>query len=125
MLSAIAGLLRLASVLICLIVLASFAVFAVDQTKGASAHQQEVINGSAPATSTTTGASGSHQSPAPHEGGLHEALDEASSNLTSPFSAITSGSSSQWVIRGVNVLLTLIVYGFGLGFLARVLRVRV
>jgi hypothetical protein len=124
-LSAIAGLLRLASVLICLIVLASFAVFAFDQTKGASAHQQEVINGSAPPTGTTTGASGSHQSPAPHESGLHEALDEASSNLTSPFSAVTSGSSDQWVIRGVNLLLTLIVYGFGLGFLARVLRVRV
>ena len=122
--SAIAGLLRLASVLICLIVLASFAVFAVDQTKGASAHQQEEVNRGGAAANTTAGASGSHQSPAPHESGLREALDEASNNLTSPFSAVTSGSSSQWVIRGVGVLLTLIVYGFGLGFLARVLRVR-
>jgi hypothetical protein len=37
---------------------------------------------------------------------------------------VTSGSSSQWAIRGVNVLLALIVYGFGVGFLARVIRIR-
>jgi hypothetical protein len=29
------------------------------------------------------------------------------------------------VIRGVGLLLALVVYGFGLGFLARVIRVRV
>ncbi len=125
MLSAIARLLRLASVLICLIVVASFAVFVVDQAKGASTHQQQVLNSSAPATNAAAGATGSANTSASHESGLHEAIDEASNNLTSPFSGITSGSSSQWVIRGVNVLITLIVYGFGLGYLARVLRVRV
>ena len=44
--------------------------------------------------------------------------------LTSPFKTITSGWSSEWLIRGVNVALALIFYGFGLAFLARVLRVR-
>jgi hypothetical protein len=123
-LSSIVRLLRVASLVICLIVIASFAIFAVDETKGASAHQQEELNGPA-ATNTNAGTPGSRGSSSPHEGSVHKAIDEASAELTSPFSGITSGSSSQWVIRGVNLLLALIVYGFGLGYLARVLRVRV
>jgi hypothetical protein len=123
-LSAIAGFLRLASILICLIVVASFAVFVVDQAKGASTHQQEVVNNGAAATNTPTGASGQAKTSASQESGVHEAIDEASNELTSPFSGITSGSSSQWVIRGVNLAVALIVYGFGVGYLARVLRVR-
>jgi hypothetical protein len=122
--SAIARLLRLASVSICLIVVASFAVFVVDQTKGASTRQQEAINGSPPAANGAAGAPGSANTSASHESGLREAIDEASNSLTSPFSGIPSGSSSQWVIRGVNLLITLIVYGFALGYLSRVLRVR-
>jgi hypothetical protein len=116
-LSTIAGLLRVASAVICLIVIASFAIFAVEEAKGASAHQQQELNGE-------PSGSGSPGTPSSHEGAVHKAIDEASAELTSPFSSITSGSSSQWVIRGVGLLLTLIVYGFGLGYLARVLRVR-
>jgi hypothetical protein len=117
-LSSFAGLLRLASVVICLIVVASFTIFAVDQTKGASAHQQEELTvgtkseAKAPAKSATT-----------HESGLHNAIDEVSNQLTSPFSGLTSGSS-QWTMRLVNLLLVLAIYGFGLGYLARVIRVR-
>ncbi len=122
MISPIARLLRIASVIICLIVVASFAIFAVDQTRGASSHQQEAVNGGVAASSSPT-ATGSH---APeHESGLHETIDEVSNKLTSPFKSLTSGSSSEWVVHGVNLLLTLVIYGFGLGFLARVLRVRV
>jgi hypothetical protein len=122
-LSLIAGLLRLASIVICLIVVASFAIFAVDQTRGASVHQQEEVNGGA-APTTSTGTPGSPRTSSAHESTLHKAIDEASSNLTSPFSQITSGSSSEWVVRGVNLLLALIIYGFGLGYLARMIRVR-
>jgi len=117
--SSLAGLLRLASVVICLIVIASFAIFAIDQTKGASAHQQQELKVGTPEASTS-----SPKSAPTHESGLHEAIDEASNQLTSPFSGITSGSSSKWAIHGVNLVLALVVYGFGLGFLARVMRVR-
>jgi hypothetical protein len=122
-LSLIARLLRLASLVICLIVVASFAIFVVNQTSSASTHQQEELNGSAPATSQS--GPGSSKSSSPHKSTLHKAIDDASNELTSPFSSITSGWSSQWAIRGVNLLLALIVYGFGLGYLARVIRVRV
>ncbi len=115
--STIAGLLRLASAVICLIVLASFAVFAFDQVSGASTNQQREVSGGA--TPAATGAR------APHESTMHKALDEAANELTSPFSGVTAGSSSEWAVRGVGLLLALVVYGFGLGYLARVLRVRV
>jgi hypothetical protein len=124
-LSSIAGLVRLASIAICLIVIASFAIFAVNQTSSASTHQQEAIGGGpAPATANSQ-TSGSHRAAPPHKSTLHKAIDDASDELTSPFSGLTSGSSSQWAIHGVNLVLALIVYGFGLGFLARVIRVRV
>jgi hypothetical protein len=119
-LSSIARLLRLASLVICLIVIASFAIFAVEETKGASVHQRQELNEGA-----TTGTTAQIPVSSTHEGAVHKAIDEAANDLTSPFSGITSGSSSQWGIRGVGLLLTLIVYGFGLGYLARVLRVRV
>jgi hypothetical protein len=109
---------RLASIAICLIVVASFGIFVFDESRNASSHQtQEItVKSLAGKSIETTGT---------HESTVHKAIDEASEQLTSPFSGVTSGSSSEWVIRGVKLLLALAVYGFGLGFLARALRVRV
>jgi hypothetical protein len=122
-LSLIVRLLRLASLVICLIVIASFAIFTLNQTKSASGHQQEQIShDSATAGSSSPRPSGASST---HESTAHKAIDEASSELTSPFAGIVSGSSSQWTIRGVELLLALAVYGFGLGYLARALRIRV
>jgi hypothetical protein len=113
--SSLASLLRLASWVICLIVLASFVIFVVEQTSSASTHQQEEVN-----EHPSTGA------PAPkHESTVHKKIDEASNFFTSPFAGIVSGSSSQWVIHLVKTALALLVYGFGLSYLARVIRVRV
>jgi hypothetical protein len=105
----------------CLIVFASFAVFAVDQTKAASGHQQEQVNNlSGPAAARAQGSSqGSSKSSQGHESVVHEVVDEAASTLTSPFSGLVSGSSSEWAIRGGKLLAALLVYGFGLGYLAR------
>jgi hypothetical protein len=114
----IVRLLRIASFVLCLIVIASFAIFAVGQTKTASAEQQEIVN-------TSGGGSKAPEKAKKPESSLHKAIDEASEQVTSPFSGIVSKSSGEWAVRGVNLLLALIVYGFGLGFLARVLRVRV
>jgi hypothetical protein len=122
--SPIARVLRLASIVICLIVITSFAIFAVDQTRSASSHQQEAVNAGAAATANTSGTTVSAGS-STHESGLHSTIDDISNKFTAPFKGLTSGSSSEWVVHGVNVLLALLVYGFGLGFLARVIRVRV
>ena len=119
--------------MICLIVGASFFVFAINQTKSASAQQTEEVNGGKPVaggntTSATTNANATTTSTAnapKKENSVHKALDEASSSLTSPFAGIVSSSDSEWATRGIRLLLALVVYGFGLGYLARMLRVRV
>ena len=126
----IARILRLASIVICLIVGVSFALFAINKTSGAAAHQEALVNeegapGNArgPAgPASTAGVSGSRSSPA-HKSSVRGEIDDAANKLTSPFAGIVSDTSSQWTIRTVKLLLTLAVYGFGLGFLARVLRV--
>jgi hypothetical protein len=116
--SSIVKLLRFASIVICAIVVASFAIFVLDQTSSASKHQsEEVSNGP-----NLTAGPGSAKA---HESSIHEAIDEASQQLTSPFAGVISGSSSEWLIRGVKLLLALVVYGFGLSYLARVIHVRV
>lgn len=115
----VSTLLRLISRIACLIVLASFVLFAVEQAGSASAHQQRELDGGAPASTPTKG--GKTKS----ESGLRKAIDEASSDITSPFSGITTGWTNEWAIHLTLTALALLVYGFGIGFLARTLRVRV
>ena len=120
MLAVLVRLLRIASIAICSIVLLAFIVFAANQTKTASNTQQEqiaAVNPTGPAQPASTKGKS-------HESAIHEKLDEVSNSLTSPFAGVVSGSSSEWVTRGVKLLLSLLVYGFGLGFVARSLRVR-
>jgi hypothetical protein len=117
-LSPLASALRLASFLLCLIVVASFVLFVVNQASSASTHQQEVLN----SATITTGATSQRSRPA--ESSARRTIDEASEAVTSPFSAAAEATSSQWLSRGINLLLALLVYGFGLAFLARVIRVR-
>lgn len=125
MVSLLSRTLHLASVFICLIVIASFTVFAVNQTSSASAHQQQVLNNEVakPSTASVSGATGASPSSS-HESVVHEAVDEASKAFTSPFDGITAGWSSEWLIRSANLALALVVYGFALGYLARLIRVR-
>jgi len=121
----VAGILRLASVVLCLIAIASFALFAVNQTSTASVHQQDVLNGEVAGAGSAGSGTGSAALGGEHKSSLRAAVDDASNAITSPFSGATSGSHSEWAIRTVRLLLALAVYGFGLGFLARVIRVRV
>jgi hypothetical protein len=122
--SPVAAILRVASLTICLIVIASFLIFAIDETNGASNHQQAVLNGTASAPGAPSSApASSAPTPPAKESGIHKAIDDAANELTSPFSGVTS-KSSEWMTRSVNTMLALLIYGFGLGYLARVLRVR-
>lgn len=122
--SPITSLMRLASRVICLIVIAWFVVFAVEQTSTASVHQQnELAEGRPPAGSAGPGQSGG--SGGKRESTPHRVLNEATDALTSPFAGVVSGSHSEWTIHIVKTLLALLVYGFGLAFLARFIRIRV
>lgn len=121
--NAVSKLIRVASVVICLIAAVSFLLFAVDQTSTASGHQQEELAGTT-TTPAATGAGGQTTSASDaKENGVREALDQATEDFSAPVSSLTS--SSEWGSRGLRLIFVLLVYGFGLGYLARVLRVRV
>jgi hypothetical protein len=113
----IARILRLASIVICAIAVLYFAAFALDQSSSASTHQQAEVGAAGPGgTTSESGGTGSKQ-----ESGVHEAIDEAFAKLVSPFSGVVS-SGSAWTIHIVDTLLVLVVYGFGLAFIARLFK---
>ena len=114
----IARILRLASIVICAIAVLYFAAFALDQSSSASTHQQAEVSAAGP-PGTTSESSGTQ---AKQESGVHEAIDEAFAKLASPFSGVISSSSDAWTIHIVDTLLVLFVYGFGLAFIARLLK---
>ena len=112
----LARLLRLLSRVACLIVIASFALFAIHQTSHASTHQVDELTGTTQATNTESLSS---------EGSVRRTIDEAANTITKPFAGLTSGSKNKWVVHGGNTLLAVLIYGLGVGFVARVLTVRV
>jgi hypothetical protein len=119
-----AGLLRVASLLACLIVVISFLMFATDQLGSVSSRQAAQVAGPDAsldtATTTPSVAAAAPSKPAP----LRRAINRTSQRLTSPFDGFVGARSSQWLVRSVEAALALLVYGFGMGYLVRLLRVR-
>jgi hypothetical protein len=97
----------------CGLVLASFALFARDQLAGASKHQQtELVTGGA-RQPVVVRRRVRHQPGQPRR-----FIDAAANTLTSPFRSIVQ-SDSQWVLHGLPAIFAVLVYGVGLGYLAR------
>jgi hypothetical protein len=92
------------------LVLASFVMFARDQIAGAAKVQANSV--SSPVANRTTAPKAKQQ------GQPGRFIDDAASKLTSPFSSIIQ-SGSAWVEHGIPTILALLVYGVGLGYLAR------
>ena len=102
--------LKLVSFLACALVILSFAMFARDQMAGASANQQtELASGSN--TPTPAAPAKPHAQP-------RRFIDGAAKELTAPFSAVVQ-SNNAWVTHGLPAVFGLLVYGLGLGYLAR------
>jgi hypothetical protein len=113
--SGLTGLVLLASRIVCLIVLAWFVVFAVDQSKVATTHQLGELAGTTQHVQSK---------PTAKQSDTTKALDQVAKAVTAPFASLTSGRSP-WVIHGLDLLLVLLVYGFGVGFLIRLVRLRI
>jgi hypothetical protein len=107
----ISRVLRLTAFLCCALIVASFAMFARDQTAGASQHQQTELVAGAHPTTASTGPAQPHAQP-------RRFIDNAAKVLTTPFDAIVQ-SSNLWVKHGLPTLFAVLAYGFGLGYLAR------
>jgi hypothetical protein len=116
--SGLTGLALLASRIACLVVIAWFVVFAVNQSKAAANHQLRELAGTslAGAPRHLQGQGSKAQS------GATKTLDEVTKVVVAPFAGLTAGRSP-WVRHGLDMLLVLLVYGFGVGFLVRLIRV--
>ncbi len=118
-----AGLLRLVSVVASLIVLASFVMFAIDESRTASDASTRAIAGQVaaaapdPTAREETLREQAHSKP-------REAVDDVDDILLKPFAWAAEGSGSRWARKGVPTLLALLIYGFALGFVARAIRIR-
>ena len=117
----IVKLIRLASFVICAIVIASFVVFVSQQATSASGSQQAKIT----ADTSTSAAAGTETVKPAKESELHREIDNASETFTSPFKGLVSSQNSEWLTRIVELLGALLLYGFGLGYIARMVKVRV
>jgi hypothetical protein len=110
--STVKRLLRLASTIACLIVIVSFALFAIEQAKGGSKQQVKKLEGiNQPAPSGAA----EHRRERTH-GKVRETIDDADDVLINPFAGVVT-SGSVWAKRGVSALLALLVYGILARFL--------
>ena len=111
--------LRFIAVVCSLLVIVGWGWFAIDETSAASEQTQAEIAGQT-ASRTASPDPEQEQDREKVNSKAHELVDDANDILLRPFSAIAEDSSSKWVRRTVPALLALLVYGFGIGILARV-----
>jgi hypothetical protein len=114
--SCLTALVRIASLTACLIVVIAFIVFATHQATDAST-QQVADLGSAGAIAAHTKAVDAKPST------LRQAVTDASNTLTSPFHNVL-GTSDQWGMHVSQLVIALLLYGFGVGFVMRAVRLR-
>ena len=103
--------LRLLAIVATFFVVVSFGLFARDQFSGASQNQQAEIVAGEPHVPGVIASKTHHGQP-------RRFIDDAASRLENPFDGLVT-SSSDWEKRGVPALLAVLVYGAGLGFVAR------
>ena len=109
-------LIRAVAVATSLVVLAGFALFAIDELGEASERTQAELAGAAePAPTAQQERARDRNSSRPRE-----LIDDANDVLLGPFVDLID-SDSGWVNHGVPALLALLLYGVGLGFLANLL----
>ena len=108
---------RIAAIVASVFVALGWGLFALDQARGASNESVAGIKGdpatfSDPSPDQERAREKVHSKP-------REFVDDVNDVLLAPFAWLTDQSGSQWVRRSIPALIALIVYGFGLGFLAR------
>jgi hypothetical protein len=101
----------LTACLCCGLVSVSFALFARDQLAGASKHQQSELVANQPITPGVTPIHHGRAQP-------RRFIDGAARALTSPFRSIVR-SDNAWVLHAIPTFFALLIYGVGLGYLAR------
>ncbi len=96
------------------VIVLSFALFAVEEVRGASDQQVDVV---------APGPDRERQRAADHTA-AREAIDDVNDVLLTPFAGLAGDTSNSWARRTIPALAGLLVYGLGLAYLARRLDVR-
>jgi hypothetical protein len=107
-----AQLLRFISLLCCTFVLVSFLLFAIAQTSSASKGQANAI-----ANGQVSGQDANNQ-PVAREKQPRRFIDQVAQKLNSPWNGVIS-TTDKWVKHLIPTAISLLVYGFLLGFIAR------
>ena len=114
--------LRYLAFLVSAVVIASFAMFAVDEFRGASTQTQTAIasqEGVHATQVTGSAAVRGERLREQHHSQAREAIDDLNDVATAPFNGLVATSPSSWVRHGVPAVLALICFGLGFAFLAR------
>lgn len=112
---------RIVAVILSAIVIVSFALFAIDEVRTASADSRARIAAEG-TEGDEDGLGRLERLRERRQSAFHEAVDDANDVVTAPFAGLVSGEHGVWWQRGVPALLALLVFGVGLGFLARYAR---
>ncbi len=111
------GLVRIASWIACLIILVAFILFATNQANAATSQQIAALGqpgnisaapANKPSSSSTT---------------LRQKVMNVSDTLTSPFHNVF-GTTSAWGLHISQLVIALLLYGFGVSFVLRALAMR-
>jgi hypothetical protein len=133
--AAMGPIIRLIAVVFSAIVLLGFAFFATDEMSRGSQNQQNALSSELSSTNSRADddVSASRDlppvAPSPQEeaqrekvnGTFREAVEDANDVLLGPFANLVESADNTWVVHAVPALLGLLLYGFCLGMLARML----
>jgi len=120
----ISRLLTWVSTIAALVVLASFAMFAIDQAQNGSKHQVAKVGAGLEPVTSASNVNQANPSPKTERqrekmhGQVREAIDDADDVLVKPFASASASSSSIWAQRGIPALIAFLVFGVGLRLLA-------
>ena len=111
--------LRYLAILTSAVVVLSFGLFAIDETREASATTRvEIADSGNPTQDADAQAAADAVAHRKHSE-IRRAIDDVNEQITSPFAGLVSEDQNRWVRRIIPSMLALLVFGVGLGFLAR------
>lgn len=111
--------LRYVAVLASAIVLVSFGLFAIDETRSASAESRAAIAAQEVDGRDPEAARALERARERRHSRVRREIDRANEVVTQPFAGLVEDSESAWMRRGVPAGLALLVFGAGFAFLAR------
>jgi hypothetical protein len=114
----LAALLRAVSVVASAVVLLSFGLFALDETRAASERSAAEIAGTRASRTVDPDPTEERARERAHSD-VRELIDDADDVLLAPFAWAAPEDSGKWAQRGIPAVIALLAYGFLLPFLAR------